>query len=212
MYNLRSTASRQATEMEPHTGEIRMEPFCTTKDVDLWLDIRRFVLGKKPKSLHDTVKYARTTQAIANCDSSPIAAIQEQLSALELKMDRHHALVNSDATSLEPRQGSQPWTAYPRLPRNEDSRASSLQTRLQCVLCIVIITMPLQESENITKPLVCSYLYISLCATLFFNFSTPAFFFFSKTELTIMDANGSPLHQLIQTLTLCFKTFVVTFY
>ena len=206
MYNLRSTASRQATEMEPHTGGIRMEAFCTTKDADLWLkkfenfcklkgwkdeqivaafplylsdsavlwydslsqetqntvtelkktflerfsitelgkwktiehffnrkqtadesveeyceavrrmasqlsktendikdviirgfrpDIRRFVLGKEPKSLHDTVKYARTAQAIADCDNSPIAAIQEQLSALELKMDRHHALVNS---------------------------------------------------------------------------------------------------------------------
>ena len=37
----------------------------------------------------------RTTQAIADCDNSPIAAIQQQLSALELKMDRHHALVNS---------------------------------------------------------------------------------------------------------------------
>ena len=95
MYNLRSTASRQTTGMEHHTGEIRMEPFCTIKDVDLWLDIRRFVLGKKPKSLHDTVKYARTTQAIANCDNSPIAAIQEQLTALELKMEQHHALVNN---------------------------------------------------------------------------------------------------------------------
>ena len=94
MYNLRSTASRQATEMEPHTGGIRMEAFCTTNDADLWLDIRRFVLGKEQKSLHDIVKYARTTQDIADCESSPIAAIQEQLSALELKMDQHHALIN----------------------------------------------------------------------------------------------------------------------
>ena len=37
MYNLRSTASRQATEMELHTGGIRMEAFSTTKDAGLWL-------------------------------------------------------------------------------------------------------------------------------------------------------------------------------